>query len=36
MPRLADGDRLRVPVTIRPDRPFEFDDRGYPVSVRFL
>jgi alginate biosynthesis protein Alg44 len=34
-PRLDDPERRTVPVTIRPDRPFEFDDLGYAVSVRF-
>jgi alginate biosynthesis protein Alg44 len=24
-----------IPVIIRPDRPFDFEDLGYPVSVRF-
>jgi hypothetical protein len=35
-PRLADSGRQTVPVTVRPDRPFEFDNLGYAVSVRFL
>lgn len=26
----------RVPVVIRPDRPLNFDNLGFPVSVRFL
>jgi alginate biosynthesis protein Alg44 len=35
-PRLLDPARQTVPVIVRPDRPFDFDDLGYAVSVRFL
>ncbi|MEK0085660.1 HlyD family efflux transporter periplasmic adaptor subunit [Benzoatithermus flavus] len=34
--RLEDSSRQMVPVVIRPDRPFDFDDLGYAVSVRFF
>jgi mannuronan synthase len=35
-PVLADADRQGIPVVVRPDRPFEFENLGYVVSVRFL
>lgn len=35
--RLGDGGPPPlVPVLVRPDRPFDFDDQGFAVSVRFL
>lgn len=34
--RLEDPSRRMVPVVVRPDRPFDFDDLGYAVSVRFF
>ena len=30
------GDPRLIPVIIRPDRPFDFDNLGYVVTVRFL
>ena len=30
------ADRVGVPVIIRPDRPFDFENLGYAVSVTFL
>jgi hypothetical protein len=33
--RLGDAPAT-VPVIVRPDRPFEFDNQGYRVSVRFF
>jgi alginate biosynthesis protein Alg44 len=35
-PDLEDIERLGVPVIVRPDNPFDFDDFGYAVSVTFL
>ena len=33
---LADVGQQGVPVIVRPDRPFEFENLGYAVSVSFL
>ena len=33
---LGDTEEIMVPVTVRPDRPFDFDNQGYAVSIRFL
>ena len=33
---LGAGERAGVPVIVRPDRPFDFEDLGYAVSVSFL
>jgi alginate biosynthesis protein Alg44 len=35
-PTLAEAGRQGVPVIVRPDRPLEFDNLGYVVSVSFL
>lgn len=35
-PRLDAASTRTIPVIVRPDRPFEFDDLSYAVSVRFL
>ena len=35
-PTSAPLDRAGVPVIVRPDRPFDFENLGYAVSVTFL
>jgi alginate biosynthesis protein Alg44 len=35
-PRRLGGAEPVVPVLVRPDRPFDFDNQGFAVSVRFL
>lgn len=35
-PDLSDLEAIGVPVIVRPDRPFDFENLGYAVSVDFL
>ena len=35
-PQLGNAGRIGVPVIVRPDKPLDFENLGYAVSVTFL